>query len=233
MGSAPHHLITGDARANVDFYTRVLGPPAVKKTVNQDDPTVYHLFYADDRAAPAPISTFFEYPGARPGRAGDGMVHLIVLRVRLRPRSLDFWRRRLGDEGSRRAARATRSSSPIPEGLAFRAFASSTADEPLVAAPRDPAGHALQGFLAAAPTPAEEPGAEPRPMLERSGSRRRDGGLESRAPIAAAPGTTTSRRPSPASRAPAPVPPLAWWRRWTITWRGWSSACRGRRAAEP
>ena len=58
-----HHitLITGDAPRNVDFYTRVLGLRLVKKTVNQDDPTVYHLFYADEdgtpgSAAPAPTS---------------------------------------------------------------------------------------------------------------------------------------------------------------------------------
>ena len=48
-----HHitLITGDAPRNVDFYTRVLGLRLVKKTVNQDDPTVYHLFYADEKGS--------------------------------------------------------------------------------------------------------------------------------------------------------------------------------------
>ena len=53
-----HHVtcITGDAPGNVDFYAGVLGLRMVKKTVNQDDPTVYHLFYADERAAPAPTS---------------------------------------------------------------------------------------------------------------------------------------------------------------------------------
>ena len=69
-----HHVtcITGDAPGNVDFYTRVLGLRLVKKTVNQDDPTVYHLFYGDDEGSPGMDLTFFEYPGARPGRAGDG-----------------------------------------------------------------------------------------------------------------------------------------------------------------
>ena len=72
-----HHVtcITGDAPRNVDFYTRVLGLRMVKKTVNQDDPTVYHLFYADDEGSAGSDITFFEYPGARRGRAGDGMVH--------------------------------------------------------------------------------------------------------------------------------------------------------------
>src|SRR6266576_2376258 len=67
-----HHVssITGDAQANVDFYAGVLGLRMVKKTVNQDDPTVYHLFYGDDAGSPGFDLTFFEYPGAAPGRAG-------------------------------------------------------------------------------------------------------------------------------------------------------------------
>src|SRR5919202_537351 len=91
-----HHVtaITGDAPRNVDFYTRVLGLRLVKKTVNQDDPTVYHLFYADERGSAGADLTFFEYPGARPGRAGAGMVHQIVWRVRSDD-SLDFWGERL------------------------------------------------------------------------------------------------------------------------------------------
>ena len=69
-----HHItaITGDAPANVEFYVGVLGLRMVKKTVNQDDPTVYHLFYADEAGSPGADLTFFEYPGARPGRAGAG-----------------------------------------------------------------------------------------------------------------------------------------------------------------
>ena len=81
-----HHVtaITGDAPGNVDFYTRVLGLRLVKKTVNQDDPTVYHLFYADEDGSPGSDITFFEYPGAASGRAGAGMVHRIVWRVVVR-----------------------------------------------------------------------------------------------------------------------------------------------------
>src|ERR671917_308845 len=95
-----HHitLITGDAPRNVDFYTRVLGLRLVKKTVNQDDPSVYHLFYGDDEGSPGHDLTFFEYPGARRGRAGDGMVHTVAFRVASEA-SLDFWASRLGDEG--------------------------------------------------------------------------------------------------------------------------------------
>ena len=94
-----HHVtaITGDAPANVDFYADTLGLRLVKKTVNQDDPTVYHLFYADDRGSPGADITFFEYPGAARGRAGAGMVHRVLWRVGSED-SLDFWAERLGVE---------------------------------------------------------------------------------------------------------------------------------------
>src|SRR4051812_9177065 len=77
-----HHVtaITGEAQPNVDFYSGVLGLRLVKKTVNQDNPTVYHLFYADEKGDPGSDLTFFEYPGIGPGRPGDGMVHRILWR---------------------------------------------------------------------------------------------------------------------------------------------------------
>src|SRR4051812_30945097 len=95
-----HHItaITGDAPRNLDFYTRVMGLRLTAKTVNQDDPSVYHLFYADEVGRPGSELTFFEYPGAIPGRAGAGMVHTIVSRVGS-PEALDFWEQRLRDEG--------------------------------------------------------------------------------------------------------------------------------------
>src|SRR5918912_3314471 len=78
-----HHVtaITADAPQNVEFYAGVLGLRLVKRTVNQDDPTVYHLFYADERGSAGADITFFEYPGVPRGRAGDGMVHHVVWRV--------------------------------------------------------------------------------------------------------------------------------------------------------
>src|SRR3954449_6355799 len=96
-----HHItaITGDARRNVDYYTRVLGLRLTAKTVNQDDPSVYHLFYGDELARPGLDLTFFEYPGALPGRAGAGMVHRIVWRVGSED-ALQFWTDRLTTEGS-------------------------------------------------------------------------------------------------------------------------------------
>jgi glyoxalase family protein len=143
-----HHVtcITGDARRNVDFYTRVLGLRLVKKTVNQDDPTVYHLFYADDRGSAGADLTFFEYPGARPGRAGAGMVHLIAWRLGSE-QAVDFWERRLRDEGVGTRRDDGSLAFADPEGLAFELRVVETDDPPLVAShPGIPEELAIQGF---------------------------------------------------------------------------------------
>ena len=114
-----HHItaITEDAQRNVDFYAGVLGLRLVKKTVNQDNPTVYHLFYADEAGAPGSDLTFFEYPGVRagPGRRGDGPPDRLA--GRLAGESLDFWDERLAAAGVEpRRAPATASTSPTPRG---------------------------------------------------------------------------------------------------------------------
>ncbi len=143
-----HHitLITGDAPGNVDFYTRVLGLRLVKKTVNQDDPTVYHLFYADEAASAGADITFFEYPGARRGRAGAGMVHTIVYRVASED-ALDFWAERLADEGIATERAEARLRFADPEGVRLELAVVETDDEPLVAEhPEVPSELALQGF---------------------------------------------------------------------------------------
>jgi glyoxalase family protein len=143
-----HHVtcITGDAPQNVGFYAGTLGLRMVKKTVNQDDPTVYHLFYADEQGSPGSDITFFEYPGARPGRAGAGMIHLIRWRVASED-ALDFWAERLGAAG----APVTRADGALrfddPEGLAHELAVVASRDEPLVAEhPEVPRELALQGF---------------------------------------------------------------------------------------
>jgi glyoxalase family protein len=143
-----HHVtcITGDAPQNVDFYTRVLGLRLVKKTVNQDDPTVYHLFYADEEGSPGSDITFFEYPGARGGRAGAGMVHRITFRVASEA-ALDFWEQRLADEGLSPRRRDGRLGFRDREGLGLELAAVTRPDPPLRAEhPEIPAEHALQGF---------------------------------------------------------------------------------------
>ena len=144
-----HHItcITGDAPRNVDFYARVLGLRMVKKTVNQDDPSVYHLFYADEDASAGADLTFFEYPGAPPGRAGAGMVHRIVHRVGTSA-ALDYWADRLGAEGAQVTRVADdRLRFEDPEGLGHELVVSEVADAPLIAQSAEvPDEHALQGF---------------------------------------------------------------------------------------
>src|SRR5712691_4419318 len=95
-----HHVtcITGDAPQNVEFYVGTLGLRLVKKSVNQDDPTVYHLFYADEKGSAGSDITFFEYPGAAPGRAGAGMIHRITWRVGT-SEAIPFWTERLRAAG--------------------------------------------------------------------------------------------------------------------------------------
>jgi glyoxalase family protein len=143
-----HHVtcITGDAPRNVDFYARVLGLRMVKKTVNQDDPTVYHLFYADEEGSPGADITFFEYPGVARGRTGAGMVHTIAWRV-ASPEALDFWADRLAGEGIEVERDGDRLALSDPEGLGLELRAVETEDAPLVARhPEIPDELALQGF---------------------------------------------------------------------------------------
>ncbi len=146
-----HHItaITGDAQRNVDFYVGVLGLRLVKKSVNQDDPTVYHLFYGDEHAKPGLDLTFFEYPGAAPGRAGEGMIHRVVWRVGSAA-ALDFWSERLAAHGVESVRDGDTLRFADPEGLEHELLVADVTDEPLIADhPEVPAEHALQGFHAA------------------------------------------------------------------------------------
>ncbi len=145
-----HHItaITADAQRNVDFYAGVLGLRLVKKTVNQDNPSVYHLFFADEKGSAGSDLTFFEFPEVASGRAGAGDVHRIVWRVGS-PQALDFWSARLGAHG----VDAERSGESLcfsdPEGLDHELLATGAADDPLIADhPEVPATMALQGFHA-------------------------------------------------------------------------------------
>jgi glyoxalase family protein len=143
-----HHVtaITGDAVGNVDFYTGVLGLRMVKRTVNQDDPTVYHLFYGDDDGSPGMDLTFFEYPGAARGRPGAGMVHRVVWRVASGD-SLQFWNERLQQHGVLAELDGESLLFADPEGLEHELVPASVADAPLRAtSPEVPVEYALQGF---------------------------------------------------------------------------------------
>lgn len=143
-----HHVtaITGDAPANVEFYVGVLGLRMVKKTVNQDDPTVYHLFYADEKGSAGADITFFEYPGVPEGRAGDGMVHRVAFRVGSEA-ALDFWEERL--QGETKSLERNQGSLvfPDPEGLDLELVVDTSGDEPLRADhPGISADVAIRGF---------------------------------------------------------------------------------------
>ena len=94
-----HHLtaVTANAAGNHDFYTQVLGMRLVKKTVNQDDVSAYHLFYADGEASPGSDLTFFDWP-VGPAMRGTGSVVRTALRVSGRP-ALEHWTARLRQAG--------------------------------------------------------------------------------------------------------------------------------------
>lgn len=95
-----HHLtaIAGPAQENLDFYAGVLGMRLVKKSVNQDDPATYHLFYADAEGHPGTDLTFFPWSQLAPGRNGYGLSTEVSLAVP--PDSLKFWKTRLKDRGT-------------------------------------------------------------------------------------------------------------------------------------
>ena len=90
-----HHItaIAGPAQENLDFYAGVLGMRLVKKSVNQDDPGTYHLFYADAEGHPGTDLTFFPWAQLAPSRDGYGLSTEVLLAVP--PGSLEFWRARL------------------------------------------------------------------------------------------------------------------------------------------
>jgi glyoxalase family protein len=143
-----HHIsaITADATHNLLFYEGVMGLRLVKKTVNQDNPAVYHLFYADEDGSPGADLTFFEYPGLVRGRAGAGMIHRIAMRVGSHD-SLEFWARRLAAAGIESTLEDDRLRFEDPEGLGLELTAEPTPDHPLVADhPEIPKQFALQGF---------------------------------------------------------------------------------------
>jgi glyoxalase family protein len=143
-----HHIsaITADATQNLLFYQGVMGLRLVKKTVNQDNPAVYHLFYADEDGSPGADLTFFEYPGLARGRAGAGMIHRIAIRVASRD-ALEFWARRLASAGIESTLDGDRLRFEDPEGLGLELTAQPSADEPLSAKyPEIPRQFALQGF---------------------------------------------------------------------------------------
>ena len=95
-----HHVtaVTGKAPENVHFYTQVLGLRLVKKTVNQDDVSAYHLFYADKLGSPGTDMTFFDWPQTGPNRHGADSIAVTAFRVSGRA-ALEYWFQRFDDHG--------------------------------------------------------------------------------------------------------------------------------------
>src|SRR5262249_6120961 len=142
-----HHItmITGEAERNVDFYADILGLRMVKKTVNFDAPEAYHLYFGDEQGSPGSILTWFEFAGARRGRAGAGMIHTIQLGVASEA-ALDFWAdRRAG--GAYAPDRGERSLSfEDYDGLRLELVGADDGTPPLRAEhPEVPAEHAILG----------------------------------------------------------------------------------------
>jgi glyoxalase family protein len=153
VSSGLHHVtaITRDGRANLRFYTQVLGLRLVKRTVNFDDPTAHHLYYGDGTGAPGTILTFFAWEGAHPGQLGLGQAVEIAFRV---PRaSLGYWTQRLIDKGVAFDAPEKRFGETVlgfkdPDGIRLEIIASGE-DAPVAAWTGPvPAEHAVRGFHA-------------------------------------------------------------------------------------
>ena len=94
-----HHVtcIAGNAQENLDFYVGVMGMRLVKKSVNQDDPNTYHLFYADRVGNPGTDFTFFPWPNMEPGRLGTGLT--VEVSFAAPPGSLKYWQERFEESG--------------------------------------------------------------------------------------------------------------------------------------
>lgn len=147
-----HHItaIAGDPKRNLDFYTRVLGLRFVKKSVNQDDPGTYHLYYGDYAGSPGTILTFFPWAGLRRGRPGQGQAYATAFSVP--PAALPFWQQRLGRLKVETAAVESRFADQVlplfdPDGLRLELVATAEADARTPAPAADvPAEHAIRGF---------------------------------------------------------------------------------------
>jgi glyoxalase family protein len=147
-----HHItaIASDPKENVRFYRTVLGLRFIKKSVNQDDPGTYHLYYGDYAGSPGTILTFFPWMGLQRGRPGTGQAYATAFSVPAG--SLDFWKQRLTKFNVPTEAVTSRFGDEVlpfsdPDGMRLELVATTEAD-PRVPAPADdvPAGFAIRGF---------------------------------------------------------------------------------------
>ena len=147
-----HHVtaITGNARRNLEFYTRVLGLRFVKKTVNFDDPGTYHFYYGDEAGRPGTILTFFPWEHAAPGRSGVGLTQETAFRVP--EASVGYWAHRFIDKGVRHEALEKRFGQSVlpftdPDGMSLALVGvPGAASEPAWSNGEVPVEHAIRGF---------------------------------------------------------------------------------------
>ena len=214
-----HHVtaITADAPRNVDFYAGVLGLRLVKKTVNQDDPTVYHLFYADEKGSPGSRHHLLRVPGARagPGRRRHGAPRRLAGRPTRT--ALDFWASGCGDGSASSARRAALRRPRRARARARRRDASEDAADR--GPPRDP-GRARAARLRRRARVRARPGRERR-VPGALGFERRGAGR--RAASSAAAPTPTTGAGSAGCPAPAPCTTSPGARRRRSTRRGGSA----------
>ncbi len=146
-----HHVtaIASDPAANHAFYTDTLGLRLVKRSVNQDDVGVYHLFYADDAGTPGTSMTFFPYVGARPGRVGAGQASTVSFTIPAP--SVDYWTGRLADRGIDVETFQRFGDDVVgfadPDGLPLELVAREDASAGDPATGPVPAAHAIRGFF--------------------------------------------------------------------------------------
>lgn len=147
-----HHItaIASDPKANLDFYTSVLGLRFVKKSVNQDDPGTYHLYYGDEVGSPGTALTFFPWAGLRRGRPGAGQAFATAFSVPVA--SLHYWQERLARLNVPTEAVQSRFGESVlpfqdPDGLRLEIIATPKTD-PRRAAPSSHVApeHAIRGF---------------------------------------------------------------------------------------
>lgn len=146
-----HHVtaIGSDPSRNLEFYTETLGLRLVKRSVNQDDVGVYHLFYGDERGSPGTSMTFFPYVDASPGQVGTGQASTVAFLI---PESaVDYWVDRLDEAGVDAAAPEERFGDTViafedPDGLPLELVAVDDAPEGHPPEGPVPAEHAIRGF---------------------------------------------------------------------------------------
>lgn len=146
-----HHVtsIASDPVENLEYYTGTLGLRLVKKSVNQDDVSVYHLFYADHEGSPGTSMTFFPYQGARQGQVGTGQVHTTQFTVPAS--SIDWWDDRLDAETADGVERVERFGEPVlafedPDGLQLELVGVTDPPAPNIPGSPVPDEHTIRGF---------------------------------------------------------------------------------------